>query len=342
MKNRDVERMLRESRTLTPREELREQILNRPVPSRSATVTEMPVRPRTYAHTVRRMIPLTAAFLLVLTATLTGAHMYNTEFDTVYLDINPSAELSVNRFARIIEVRYLNADAERCFGDVALKNRNVEAGLDAILGELDADGYLENGDLYIGVSGKNEKQAEKFLEKLETHAKATQAEKGYSMAVHGEKITAEQKQAAKENGMSPNKYKMIEEIIGGDDTVDVNDLRDLNMKELRELLGEQKEHPNGKDSAKDKEKDKTNENAKDPERANDKESNQPDGKKVEGDVTDKTPAGRDNAQGAGAEKSNGKNADVTDSVIETEKDRGKSEEKNDAANGNGKEKTGTS
>jgi len=326
MKHRDVERMLRESRTLTPREDLREQILNRPVPPRSVTVTETTIRSRTYARTVRRMIPLAAAFLLVLSAALTGAYMYNTEFDTVYLDINPSAELSVNRFARIIEVRYLNADAERCFGDVALKNRNVEAGLDAILDELDADGYLENGDLYIGVSGKNEKQAEKFLEKLETHAKATQAEKGYSMTVHGEKITAEQKQAAKESGMSPNKYKMIEEIIGGDHTMDINDLRDLNMKELRELLGEQKEHPNSGNSAKDKEKDKTNGNTKDPERTNQGKNESNDSKSVDTDVTDKS--------------SGGKGAGRTDSANETEKNRGESEEKSNPANR--KEKTGTS
>ena len=172
MKRKDIERMLKESRELTPDAALRRRILDQKVPAATVpnvarSASERPVRSRM----AWRMIPIAAALLLVMTATLTGVGMYRAEYETVYIDINPSVELSVNRFERVINVTYLNTDAEDCFEALALTNKGVKKSIDLIIDALDEDGYLKaQNTLYIGVSGKGEAQAEKLLEKVSARA----------------------------------------------------------------------------------------------------------------------------------------------------------------------------
>ena len=241
MKNKDIERMLRESNTWMPSDHLKKRILNeRPEssvkrePEQSASVRVInPTR------TLYRIIPIAAVLIIMLSVSLVGAGMYAAEYETIYVDINPSVEVSVNRFSRIIGVDYLNEDAERCFSELPLKNKSAEQGMDLILDTLHEEGYLENGELYIGVSGKNEKHADKLLAELEEHTEKTQKKKGYSAAVFTQKITQEDKQAAKEIGISPTKYRIIEDIIGVNDAYSPDDLVNMKMKDLRELLGEQ-------------------------------------------------------------------------------------------------------
>jgi len=247
MKRKDIERMLKESRELTPDAALRRRILDQKVPAvdvpnvaRSAS--ERPVRSRM----AWRMIPIAAALLLVMTATLTGVGMYRAEYETVYIDINPSVELSVNRFERVIDVTYLNTDAEDCFEALALTNKGVEKSIDLIIDALDEDGYLKaQNTLYIGVSGKGEAQAEKLLEKVSARANQAQTEKGHTVEIRSASITDEERQAAKDMGISPNKYQLIEEIVSDNPSFDPSDLRDMKMRDLREMLGKkEKEHKN--------------------------------------------------------------------------------------------------
>ena len=241
MKNKDIERMLCESDAWTPSDGLKKRILSEGV---TASVKQEPeqsacarvIRP---ARMFYRIIPIAAVLIMMLSCLLVGAGIYATEYETVYVDINPSIEVSVNRFSRIIGVDYLNDDAERCFSELSLKNRSAEQGMTRILDVLNEEGYLENGELYISVSCKNEKHAEKLLTKLEEHTEKTQKEKGYSVTVFTQKIAPEDRQAAKEMGISPTKYRMIEDIIRENNTYSQEDLKNMKMKDLRELLGEQ-------------------------------------------------------------------------------------------------------
>ncbi|MBQ7321668.1 MAG: hypothetical protein IJW99_06200 [Clostridia bacterium] len=260
MKNKDIERMLSESDAWMPSDGLKKRILRERV---TASVKQNPEQ-SAYARRIRptrlfyRMIPIAAVLITMLFCLVVGAGMYATEYETVYVDINPSIEVSVNRFSRIIGVDYLNEDAERCFSDLSLKNRSAEQGMILILDMLNEEGYLENGELYIGVSGKNEKHAEKLLTKLEEYTEKTQKEKGYSATVFTQKIAPEDKQAAKEMGISPTKYRMIKNILDENYAYSPEDLKDMKMKDLRELLGEQKhgipEHD--KDAAKNEKTEK--------------------------------------------------------------------------------------
>ena len=317
MKRKDIERMLKESRELIPDAALRQRILDQKVPAADTAYVARSASVRT-SHTrmAWRMIPIAAVLLLVMTVTLTGVGLYSTEYETVYIDINPSVELSVNRFERVIDVTYLNADAEDCFDTLALTNKGIERSIELIVDALDQDGYLEAQDtLYIGVSGKGTSQTEKLLKKVSECAERAQANKGYAVEVRGASITNEEKQAAKDMGVSPNKYRMIEEIISDDPTFDPNDLKDMKMKELRELIGE---------SGKNKEKNTGNEAEGKGHFADEKDKKGKDEKEKDNqrEIPPETEKGKSDGKNAGkADGANQKNENKSESDKATGKDK---------------------
>ena len=70
---------------------------------------------------------LTAAACLLLICTAAfGHHLYFTPTSYVYLDINPSIRLDLNRFERIIDVVPLNDDAENLLSSATISRKNAQ------------------------------------------------------------------------------------------------------------------------------------------------------------------------------------------------------------------------
>jgi len=79
------------------------------------------------------------------------------------VDANPSIELSVNHFDRVIGLKALNADADSIVDGLAWFNRTPETVLSSVYDELVANGYLEPGDvLLLGLSGIAAADAETY------------------------------------------------------------------------------------------------------------------------------------------------------------------------------------
>ena len=57
-------------------------------------------------------------------------------------------------------------------------------------------------------------------------------------------LIADEREEAKEHGISPGKYKVISEIIGANPEYTVEDLKDKSMAELKDLLPKADKNPN--------------------------------------------------------------------------------------------------
>ena len=236
MKKRDIIRQLRESSELTPSQKLRDRVMSEALPPQTAPRSESPVTPAR-VNPWLRLMPVAAAVVLCILIAGGGVGVYHTEARTVYLDVNPSVELSVNLFDRVIRVSYLNQDALETLKSIQLTNRSAEDALDEILEAWDEGGYLQNAELNISVSSKNTREGEKLLGKLKARAVTASESKGYTMAVQGNQVTAEEKEAARNSGLSPVKYGLIQNILRAGEDYSEEELREMSMKELRELLG---------------------------------------------------------------------------------------------------------
>ena len=87
-----------------------------------------------------------------------------------------------------------------------------------------------------------QKKTDELLGKLAKRAEKIKGSKKYTVNVS--KLTADEREEAKEHGISPGKYKVISEIIGANPEYTVEDLKDKSLAELKDLLPKADKNPN--------------------------------------------------------------------------------------------------
>lgn len=85
---------------------------------------------------------LAMAACLVMAVTGVGWKLYAAPVALVSLDMNPSLELSVNRFHRIISATAFNGESSRILTEAGVKNEDCREALVNILNAGESDGYL--------------------------------------------------------------------------------------------------------------------------------------------------------------------------------------------------------
>ena len=237
MSNKKLQQLYQNSNELLPRAELKEEILSRAkqelalkkLDSAKEKSATKPFKRK------KRWLPLAAccAFILIVIGSLFG--LYHQNYQTVYVDVNPSVSLEVNRFGTVNSVNYINEDAKDALDGVKLTGRQAEDALELMLNAYNEVGYFDKeADVCISAVEEKGKDADKLLKKLQKRAEKIRGNKKYSVTVL--KLTKADKAQAKENGISPGKYRIISEIIAIDPSYTVDDLKDKTMQELKNIL----------------------------------------------------------------------------------------------------------
>ncbi len=74
-----------------------------------------------------------------------GLYSYFAPAAFIRIDVNPSLEIEANRYDRVLEVRPLNEEAEEVLGDMKLKHMDLDTAVNAIVGALVRQGWLDDG-----------------------------------------------------------------------------------------------------------------------------------------------------------------------------------------------------
>lgn len=251
MKNKkQMEDMLARQQAPSPDPALKEKILAR-------AATEMPAPA---VQGVKRTAPLirhkpilaiAMIALLICACSLGAAGLYFEEYESVYIDTNPSVELVLNRFERIHKVIYHNEDARKAFADVELKGLRAEDGMGAIIDALSTQGYVtEDAEICISTSSKKNANTQKLLEKMTEKAQKQAKSNGCSVNISSEKLSKQEIEQAKEQGISPAKLKRIQAIRALDPSYTEEQLAEMDINTLTKLykeLSRAQKHENGKD-----------------------------------------------------------------------------------------------
>ena len=210
-----------------------------------------------FSHfTGKRIVPIVAGLACAFTLFIGGVGLYNENYQTIYIDVNPSVALKLNRFDRVVEVEYLNDDAKNLLSNVDLKGCDVEEALETVLSKCDAAGFVrEDSEIYISATSKEEESSEKLLSKLKGKAesmKGDDPEKKYTVSTYNTK--EEEKEKFEKSKISPAKDKMIHEIVDIDDDYDDDDYEELKGKSMYEL-SHMKKNPHKHDKDDDDDRD---------------------------------------------------------------------------------------
>ena len=183
------------------------------------------------APAARRGYPVYAAACACLLFLLLGGRwLYFTPTAEISMDINPSIELSVNRFDRVIAVTAFNEDGQELSRELDVKHLDYAQAVEQVLTHDSVAALLSGGEVMsITVAGQDAQQSAKLLSGVESCAAGRS-----NIDCHSAR--PEEAAAAHEAGLSCGKYRAFLELqrLGPDITPE--DVQGMTMREIRDLI----------------------------------------------------------------------------------------------------------
>ena len=227
--------------------------LYRAAPQNAKALSDLPVEqargdewflegtnPRRSKTALRRWLPQLTALAAVLLAV--AGFFYVTRWSraaTVYLDVNPSIRLELNRRNRVLDAVAENADGERILNGMDLTGTDVEVALNALLGSMYQQGYLSptKDTVLLSVAGTSA-STNQLRRRLTDQVSARVAELCGSATVLEQQIDVDSdlSRTASENGISPGKAALLQRIVADRPELDLVQLASLSMDELEDYL----------------------------------------------------------------------------------------------------------
>lgn len=231
MKNKDFEKLYNNVKPVLPSNELKRKVLDQT--NKIPFVENKPLNQ--FFIGVKRFSFAITVLVITLIASLTTLGFYNESYYELYIDINPSIELRVNRFGVVNEVKCLNEDAQKCVDGVDIKGLSYEEAVSKIVGALNQNGYfVDQSELFVsGYSNKS--SISQVVESICYRLSDWTEEMGVDVQVLKGDFTEEDRNLAQEQNLSPYKYSLINELLALDDSYTREELAEYKMSEINEL-----------------------------------------------------------------------------------------------------------
>ena len=174
-----------------------------------------------------RLAPAMVLALCLILAGWGGWQVYHAPTAVISVDVNPSLELTLNRFDRVIGVEGWNNDGTALAETLELNNLDCAAALDALFTSPAMASYLtEDAQVSIVVVGEDADQQDRLL----AQAAACTADRGNFHCGTAEPATME---AAHETGLSCGKYLAYLELQALDPDITPQEVGEMSMAEIR-------------------------------------------------------------------------------------------------------------
>lgn len=168
-----------------------------------------------FNHTfAARMASMAAAFLMTLGLGY-GVYTYASPYTYVDVDINPSIEITANRYDRILRVKAFNSDGEKLLRTKGYFHMKLDEGVGEILDSALDSGYLrtaENNAVMLTVSSKDEKKSDKIEQNVEKAAESRLEKSDVESEVVTQKVDTKKLDEARKLGISPGKLTLIDKL----------------------------------------------------------------------------------------------------------------------------------
>ncbi|NJD02634.1 MAG: anti-sigma factor domain-containing protein [Ruminiclostridium sp.] len=155
---------------------------------------------------------IAAVFLFTLGLSF-GVYSYTMPYSYVDLDINPSIELTANIYDIIIKTETFNEDGKKLLLEHKLNFKTLDDGIAELVDSAIVKGYLkaqsENAVL-LTITSKDEIKKGKLEKYMEKAAQKVLDKSKVVSDVISQETNAKKRDAAKNIGISPGKYTLIE------------------------------------------------------------------------------------------------------------------------------------
>lgn len=186
-------------------------------------------RPR---RRVKRGVAYAICVAAVLCIVFLGANLYLTPTSTISIDINPSIEMDVNRFDRVIDVRGRNEDGVALASTLDVVNETYEDAVYELLeSETVSSALSSDGLLSIAVIQSDAAQGEEIASFINSCTQNRGNVECYCMDV-------EDVSEAHSLGLSYGRYRYYLLLHEYDPSITPEQVNSMSMREIRALLDE--------------------------------------------------------------------------------------------------------
>ncbi len=173
-----------------------------------------------------RLAPAVCAVMVILG----GPWLYFTPTAHISIDINPSLELGINRFDRVISVEGWNDDGTALAETLDVTHLSYTDAVEHILSSDPVQTLLESdAAVEIGVFGDNASHCARLLAGVEACTNGRQN-------AHCYQAGSEEVEQAHNCGLSYGKYRAYLELAALDPSVTVEQVQGMTMRQIRERI----------------------------------------------------------------------------------------------------------
>lgn len=184
------------------------------------------------------LIAAATCFVVLLSAGM-GYFAYLTPAFAISIDVNPSIELGINRFNKVVSVDTYNEDGYAVMSAIDVYYLDYEDALEQILADKGMKKYIAQNQLIaITVFGRDEDKNNEMLDNVTTSTAC------YAN-VHCSSSNSKEVTAAHEAGMSFGKYKAFLELQALDPDITAEDIQGLTMRQIWDMINELSDNTDG-------------------------------------------------------------------------------------------------
>lgn len=186
----------------------------------------------------RRYSVMFASIILLFFVSFFSYHLYFTPSAYIDLDVNPSIEIVLNRFERVIDSYAYNLEGRTILQKANIQYKDYKKAIGILVDTMVQDGYAQKDSFFsITLQSENEKKENQILSGIEStvrkHHDTAQLE---CFSISGYVVDM-----AHQFNLSPAKYLAIQELIEVEPTITIESCRNHSIVELKELT---KKHAN--------------------------------------------------------------------------------------------------
>ncbi len=176
----------------------------------------------------KQLAPVMACCLLLLSG-FGGYRLYFTRTSIISIDINPSIELNINRFDRVISVSSYNDEGRKLADTADLQFKDYRNAISELLNTENISVYLKRNEmLSISVIGGTEEKSMEMLANIETCISNHS-----NICCYAGNFDDVQK--AHSAGLSVGKYRAFLELQKINPDITVEQIKELTMRQIRNL-----------------------------------------------------------------------------------------------------------
>lgn len=173
-----------------------------------------------------------ACLLLFATSGLGGLHLYYAEAAVISIDVNPSIELDINRWGRVVDQTTYGQEGETILQSLSLKHMEYGDALALLLGSAEMQKYFKKDSL-VSITLEAEDGGQAMLSDLQACVDTALKQCHSSVTAEYTSVDSHMCDEAHEHGMSLGKYYAIQELLTVDPQATLDEFKDKSMKEIK-------------------------------------------------------------------------------------------------------------